>query len=260
MPELPDVETFGRYLSATALHQKLADVRVQHQRVLVGVSASRLKRTLKGLRFEQTDRHGKYLFVWTDSEPILLLHFGMTGFLQYEKDRTPGAHDRVLFDFDNGYTLAYVCLRLLGEVSVTDSIEQYVNEHDLGPDALAVDADELTETLQKSRATIKSCLMNQKLIAGIGNVYSDEILFHSRLAPQRRGRSLSRSQAKQLHRRMRHVLEMAVERQADPARMPSSWLLSHRDEGASCPRCDGRIEKTKVAGRSAYWCPKCQQN
>lgn len=259
MPELPDVETFRRYLHATALHQKVAEVRVRNRRVLAGVSPSRLKETLQGACFDQTDRCGKYLFVQTDSGPVLVLHFGMTGHLEYEKDRTPGKHDRLLFDFDNGYSLAYVCQRLLGKVSVVDSVEQFTHDNHLGPDALAIGADEFTRRLQKSRATVKSWLMNQKLIAGIGNIYSDEILFQSHLAPNRKAGAFGKKETERLYRQMRRVLETAIERKADPSRMPSSWLLPHRQEDNTCPRCHGQVSKTKVAGRTTYWCPKCQQ-
>jgi formamidopyrimidine-DNA glycosylase len=259
MPELPDVETFRRYLDATALHQRLVDVRVRSRRLLTGVSARRLQQALKGARFEVTGRHGKYLFAHTDRDAVLVLHFGMTGYLEYEKDRRPGAHDRVLFDFDNGYTLAYVCQRLLGKVALTKSVADFVEMNHLGPDALRVDRDDFAALLAGSRAAVKSCLMNQGLIAGIGNIYSDEVLFHSRLAPLRKGGALSAREAGQLYRWMRRVLNKAVEHQADPTRMPSSWLLPHRDEGGSCPRCGGKIQRTKVGGRSALWCPACQQ-
>lgn len=260
MPELPDVETFRRYLDVTALHQRLTSVRVRSRRVLAGVSARRLAQTLASARFEATDRHGKYLFVHTDGAAVLVLHFGMTGYLEYEKDRQPGGHDRVLFDFDNGYTLAYVCQRLLGRVALAESVADFAKAKGLGPDALRVDRDDFAAVLAGSRAAVKSCLMNQNLIAGVGNVYSDEILFHSRLAPMRQCRILREKEVRQLYRQMRRVLDMAVERKADPAQMPSSWLLPHREEGGPCPRCGGKIKRTKVSGRSAFWCPACQQS
>lgn len=259
MPELPDVETFRRYLNATALHQRIERVRVRHKRVLVGTSARRLRQTFHGRTFKATDRHGKYLFARTDRTPWLVLHFGMTGSLAYEKDRRPGDHDRVLIDFDNGYSLAYICGRLLGKVTLTDSPRQFVQERNLGPDAMAISAQAFASCIKDSRAAIKSCLMNQQRVAGVGNIYSDEALFQSRLSPELKGETLTQAELHRLYRQMQRVLAMAVDRQADPARLPSSWLLPHREEGASCPRCGDKIQRTKVSGRSAYWCPHCQK-
>lgn len=259
MPELPDVETFRRYLDATALHQSLADVRVRNPRPLAGVSVRRFRHALRGACFDATDRHGKYLFVHTDAGPWLVLHFGMTGYLEYERDRRPGVHDRVLFDLDNGYTLAYVCQRLLGKVTLAPSVAQFADANDLGPDALRVCRDAFLTRVTGSRATVKSCLMNQSLIAGIGNIYSDEILFQSHLVPTHKSDALDEKESRRLYRQMRRVLTMAADRQADPTRLPSSWLLPHRDRSEPCPRCGGDVRKAKVAGRSAYWCPRCQR-
>jgi len=259
MPELPDVETFRRYMDATALHQRIVQVRVRNARVLIDISSRRLKRGLKGTAFETTDRHGKYLFAQVGPERWLVLHFGIPGFLEYEKQREPTEHDRVIFDFANGYSLAYLCQRLLGKVMLAESPTRFAQDNELGPDALQIGWGDFRSVLQESRATVKSCLMEQKHIAGIGNIYSDEILFHSRVSPKGKSNRLSETQTKRLYRQMQRVLNVAVSRKADPGRMPLSWLLPHRAEGGPCPRCRGEIEKTKVAGRSAYWCPNCQK-
>jgi formamidopyrimidine-DNA glycosylase len=259
MPELPDVEAFRRYLDSTALHQRIENVRVRHERVLEGVSARRLTLELNGRTFESTDRHGKYLFVDTGRAPWLVLHFGMTGCLEYEKDREPGDHDRVVFDFDNGYSLTYVCSRLLGKVTLTKSPQRFVQEAGLGPDALTIDAEQFASRVRGSRAAVNSCLMNQALLAGVGNIYSDEILFQSRISPRFKSSKVTDKQAGQLYGKMLHVLKMAADRKADPSKLPASWLLPHRDAGGPCPRCGGDIKKGKTSGRSAYWCPRCQR-
>lgn len=258
MPELPDVETFRRYVNATALHQRIAGVQVREKRVLDGVTARRLQHAFKDRRFEATDRRGKYLFIHTDGEAVLVLHFGMTGSLEYEKEREPDEHDCVLFDFEGGYRLAYICQRLLGKVTLTESVERFTRKNQLGPDALDVSQDEFAAILESSKTPVKSCLMDQKRIAGVGNIYSDEILFQSRVSPRHRSNMLEKNQQKRLYRQMHRVLTMAIERQADPSKLPSSWLLPHREKGESCPRCRGEVARGKVGGRSAYWCPRCQ--
>lgn len=258
MPELPDVETFRKYLDATALHQRVVDVSVREKRILRDLSPRKLVHAMKGRCFETADRHGKHLFVRMNKTSVLVLHFGMTGSLDYGKARKPGKHDRIVFHFANGYSLAYHCRRLLGRVILAESPAQFVRDNNLGPDALKIGQEEFVETLRGARAAVKSCLMDQKRLAGIGNIYSDEILFQNRMSPKRKGDALSGTEATQLYRTMGRVLTTAIERRADPAEIPTSWLLPHRDEGEPCPRCRGEIRKVKIAGRSGYWCPHCQ--
>jgi len=283
MPELPDVEVFRRYLNATALHQRIEEVEVLSSKVLEGVSAGRLEKELRGTLLDSTRRHGKYLFVYraTPAEksklPLLVLHFGMTGYLKYFKDpEDEGSepegpeetrpdlarklrHERLAFHFDNGYHLAYVSQRLLGSVHLVDDPDRFLEKKELGPDALELRFQELAGILGRGRGSVKSTLMNQKLLAGIGNIYSDEILFQARLHPKAEVRGLDGDALRKLHGKLRHVLETAIEAGADPDEMPRSWLLPHREEGKSCPRCSGKIRKAQVSGRSAYFCPDCQK-
>ena len=140
MPELPDVETYRRYLNATALHKAIEAAEVRAERVLKGVTSSRLERILNGSSFEKTHRHGKYLFIRLNGNGWLVLHFGMTGFLRYYKQ--PGkkpSHARVHVRFSNGYHLSYDCRRRLGEVNLCDDPQRFIREQELGPDALAPD-------------------------------------------------------------------------------------------------------------------------
>lgn len=259
MPELPDVETFRRYVDATALRRRIVDVEVLSRRVLAGVSSRRLRQVLRGATFNRTRRHGKHLFVDTNGSQWLVLHFGMTGYLDYGKERTRGPHDRVIFVFAKKCSLAYVCPRLFGRVTLTASVEEFVEMKKLGPDAMSVSAEGFACCLCGSKATVKSSLMNQRLIAGVGNLYSDEILFQSQVHPLFRSDRLSVAQATQIHRDMRKVLRRATERKADPMQLPGSYLLPHRRIGGSCPRCSGKLARRTVAGRTAYWCPACQK-
>jgi len=260
MPELPDVEVFKRYLDATALHKTITDVEVKSTRILDGVSASKLQKTLQGQQFQETHRHGKHLLVALDQGGVwLTLHFGMTGFLKYFKDmNTEPEHDRMLVSFDNGFHLAYVSQRKLGAVGLTDEVDNFIDEKELGPDALSLDLEGFRQALQGRRGSIKSFLMNQKHVAGIGNVYSDEILFQSRLHPKSQVNKLNAATVKGLFEAMQDVLEKAIEAQADPKQFPSSFILPHRTPGGTCPRCQGKVKKITVSGRSGYYCPECQ--
>jgi formamidopyrimidine-DNA glycosylase len=233
---------------------------VRDERALENLSASTLRRHLKGRRFQQTHRHGKYLFVKTDDEEHLVLHFGMTGNLKYfEKDEEEHEHDRVRFDFTNGYHLAYLSQRLLGEVSLTEDVEAFVEAHELGPDALAIGADAFEEALAGRRGGVKSFLMNQEAMAGIGNECSDDILFRARLHPATPAAALDRKRRRKLYRTMRQTLEklVKVRRANDP--VPKNFLIQRRGEDAECPRGCGPLSKETIAGRSSYFCPTCQE-
>jgi formamidopyrimidine-DNA glycosylase len=119
MPELPDVEVFKQYLDATSLHQKIGKVKIIAPEMLKGGTVNRLKEALEGDAFESSWRHGKYLFVNLRNGPFLVLHFGMTGFLIYFKNRDKEPpHERLLIAFSNGYYLAYDCQRKFGKVAL----------------------------------------------------------------------------------------------------------------------------------------------
>lgn len=259
MPELPDVEVFRRYLDSTALHKRIASVEVHSQRVLEGVSEKRLKSTLEEASLEGTARHGKYLFARLDGGQELVLHFGMTGFLNYYKNPAERPeHERLRLRQENGYNLAYDNQRLLGRVLLTPDRDHFIRNHGLGPDALSVNFEGFTSILQRGRGAIKSTLMNQKMLAGLGNVYTDEILFQARVHPKAPIGGLGEERLRSVYEQMRAVLEKSIEIQADPARMPESYLLPRRERDAACPRCGSRVRKIDISGRATYLCPACQ--
>jgi formamidopyrimidine-DNA glycosylase len=264
MPELPDVEVFRRYLDATALHKTVESVTVREEGVLEGVSAQTLRDALTGRSLAETRRHGKYLLARLepdrDGRDWLVMHFGMTGYLEYFKDQDQDPrHDRVRLDLDNGYHLAFVSQRKLGRMLLKDSPEALVRDKDLGPDAMDLDREGFKQALAGTRSMVKSAFMRQERMAGVGNVYTDEILFQAGVHPKARSTDLDNDVLDELYRTMRHVLQTAADRKADPEAMPDSWLLPRREEGASCPRCKGGLQKLRVNGRATYVCPSCQK-
>jgi len=260
MPELPDVETFRRYLNATSLHQRIIGVDVRSAYILKGVSARELVRRLKGRCFESSRRHGKHLFVRADGDLWLRLHFGMTGSLQYLKHQEPAPrHTRVLFAFANAHCLAFEDQRKFGEVGLLKDVDEFLKKRALGPDALDVSLSRLTEIFGKHRGAVKSILLNQKLIAGIGNIYADEILFRARIHPATEAARLSDKKVGKLFRATRYILKKAIEAKADMELMPKSWLLPHRGKGGRCPRCRRGLRSATTGGRTAWFCPHCQK-
>jgi formamidopyrimidine-DNA glycosylase len=259
MPELPDVAVYKQYLDSTALHQEIENLLIEDDRVLDGVSEDKLRDALVGHSFVSTDRYGKNLLVELDTGSWLRLHFGMRGNLKYyaREDHKP-EYTPVVFRFTNDYALAYICKRLLGRVSLTESPEAFVSEEGLGPDAYYLDEAEFIELFNNRRGAIKSALISQELIAGIGNVYSDEILYQAGVHPKTPVSSLSRESLSLLYHTMREVFKTAINGRAEPVNFPETYLTRNRDEGQPCPRCDGIIQKIEISGRSGYMCPGCQ--
>lgn len=259
MPELPDVEIFRRYLARTSLHRRIQKVEVKDSGILAGVSGRQLSRILRGRELGNTRRHGKHLFASCNGT-WLELHFGMTGRLEAgrEGEDSLPEYTRFVLHFEDDTFLACEDRRKLGHVGLVEDPDAFIEEKGLGPDALDLSWTEFDELISGSRGSVKSVLMNQEALAGIGNIYSDEILFQGRIDPAARVSDLDRDERRRLYREMRKVLEKAIERRADPARFPRSWLIPHREAGEACPRCDTKIRKRKAAVRGFFVCPRCQ--
>ncbi|MFW6351081.1 MAG: zinc finger domain-containing protein, partial [Bacteroidota bacterium] len=149
--------------------------------------------------------------------------------------------------------------RKLGSVEITDDTEKYIRDAALGVDATEISEEVLREKLQKNQSAIKSFLMNQANMAGIGNVYSDEILFQAGIYPKKKAAKMTREESKKIYEEMNYVLKTAIDKEADVSEFPDHFLLSHRQEGEKCPGCNSEIQKIKVSGRTGYYCPDCQK-
>jgi formamidopyrimidine-DNA glycosylase len=260
MPELPEVEIFTRYLNATSLHRRITGVETRNSYVVKGICARDLARRLQGRRFQSTLRHGKHLFVRVADALWLRMHFGMTGSLRYFKNqRRPSPHRRVVFSLENGYRLAFEDQRMFGEVGLIENLNEFLKKRALGPDALDISLSQFRKIFGKHRGAVKSILLNQKLIAGIGNIYADEILFHVRIHPATQASALKGRIIRKLFRATRYVLEKAIAAKADVDRMPKSWLLPRRGKGGKCPRCGRELKSATIGGRTAWFCPRCQK-
>lgn len=259
MPELPDVETYRRYLEATGLHKTIEGVEVIERVILDHVSPGDFGSALVGNSIQSSQRHGKYLFGALDSGRWLVFHFGMTGYLKYYKDLPDEPeYTKVRFDFENGYHLSYISIRKLGFVGLIPDREAWIREKDLGPDAMEITKEEFLFRMESKRGYLKSALMDQSTLAGVGNIYSDEILFQAGLHPATKVSSLSRESLEEIFAIMKEVLDTAVEANADPGSLPSHYLIPRRQKGGTCPKGDSPLERVTISGRSAYFCPEHQ--
>ncbi len=259
MPELPEVETFARYFARHALNQRIARVDVLDERILGEVRRDAFVRKLKGREFTSVRRHGKHLFA--DAGGVWLhLHFGMTGDLAYTRDDPP-RFARVIFGFDNGPKLAFEDMRLFGVVDLLDDPDAFIREKKLGPDPLdrAFTPKKFAALLEKRRGAVKSLLMSQEIIAGLGNLYVDETLYQTSIHPRRPVDRLKEPEVRAIHATIRRILREAIARHAREAELPGAYLYHHREVGDRCPRCGGTIQRTVVFGRTTYFCAKHQR-
>ena len=259
MPELPDVETFRRVLEKHALHRTIAGFDLEAPRLLDGIDEAKLRENLVGHRFEATHRHGKYLFAHLDHDPWLVLHFGMTGEPRpFGPDEAPPPYARFIIHFQDGGHLAYIDPRKLGEIGLTPDPQTFVRDKGLGPDALGLDWPTFRALTQGARGMVKPWLMDQHHLAGIGNIYGDEILFQAGIHPRRKMEDLDEDALRRIHQAMQDTLGLAIGAHADPARMPPHFLIPHRHKGGHCPKCHTPLEHTKIQGRTSWYCPRCQ--
>lgn len=257
MPELPDVEAFRRTFERCAQGRVIQRIEVHDAGVLHGVSAGRLRRALEGRRFTVSERRGKWLIARTGG-PTLLLHFGMTGELVCcAPADAVHAHDRVLFTVGRERQLRYRDQRKLQGLWLVDDAGLDRMLRDQGPDAATVPRKEFRAALAERRGSVKSVLMDQSAVAGLGNLLADEILWRAGLHPARPARELTGDETGRLHTEMRRTLRSAVRTGRVPPR--DSWLTGHRDDpDAVCPRCGEPLSRRRIAGRGTVWCPRCQ--
>ncbi|MVM32366.1 DNA-formamidopyrimidine glycosylase [Spirosoma sp. HMF4905] len=269
MPELPEVEIRRQYLETSSLHQVIAHIEVEDKKLLT-TEYSTLINTLTGRQFVGTHRVGKNLFVLTDAPDVIVhMHFGMTGDLDYyhaSLDRPRFA--RIVFEFTNGFNLGFLCPRKFERVGLIDDIDAFLKRKKIGEDGLVISLEDLIRQIQPKKAFIKPVLLDQHVVAGLGNWIVDEVLFQAYIHPEQRANTLTAIQFDQLHKAIRLVLETAIRYEATYRDFPNSFLIHVREWDNSpyddveahkfCPRCGTRIERSEVGGRTTFFCPKEQ--
>jgi formamidopyrimidine-DNA glycosylase len=254
MPELPDVEGFRRELAEKLLGREIQAVDVRDAGVLRNTTPSALARNLMKHRFRKPRRHGKWLILPTDG-PVLLVHSGMTGQPYFAADGTAGkGYERLVIGLDRG-ELRYADLRKLRGIWLAadeDATAEVMGKQ--GPDALGLDLASFRKALRGRRGALKPTLMNQSVVAGLGNLLVDEICWRAKVHP---GRPVNSVDARHLHAAMKSVLQTSVRHGRVPG-LPR-WLTRARDEpDPSCPRCGARLRRSRIGGRTTVWCPNCQ--
>ena len=293
MPELPEVETVRRGLEPVLVGRTITAVRLARQDLRFALPKDFAAR-LEGRRIVELSRRAKYLIAGLDSGDALLMHLGMTGRftvvvpdgraitlgeLYYEPAAAPATHDHVVFEIEDGHRIVYNDARRFG---IMDIIVAGAAPHpllaELGVEPLeeGFDASHLHGAFTGKRAPLKAALLDQRIIAGLGNIYVCEALFRARLSPLRLARTLARrrkpdERVDRLVGAIRSVLSEAIEAGGSSLRdyarpdgsagaFQASFEVYDR-EGEQClrPGCGGRIRRTVQSGRSTFWCAACQR-
>lgn len=261
MPELPDVEVFKKYFEKTSLNKEIIGVDISDKKTLKDVEPDYFKKKVIGNKFKSSLRHGKYLLCLLSEKESVVMHFGMTGYLSYYKNKEDASkYIRVAFNFADSTHLGFDCRRRFGKITYSDNYSDFVKEKDLGIDPInsKLTLKEFISLIDGKTLNIKVLLMDQSILAGIGNIYSDEILFQSNISPKRNIDSLKEEETKLLHKNIKKILSDGI-KYTEKDQFPDDYLLNYRKEGKDCPLCSGKIKFATIGGRSSYYCSKHQK-
>jgi formamidopyrimidine-DNA glycosylase len=273
MPELPEVETVVRGLRAVLPGRRILTVRLGKTDFIEDPAA--LERDLPGSRIQGVRRHGKFLVVELESSRespqnfSLLIHLGMTGQIVTCPPQEPvQPHTHVFLALDDGREFRYTDIRRFGKMRILSAGGHEAALGQLGLDPLEATKAEFFAQLRGRRARIKALLLDQRVLRGMGNIYTDESLWRARIHPMRLGANLKDAELGRLYRAVREVLEQAIKMRGssisdyvDSDGERGSYQHLHRvyqRKGLKCFRGDGVIRRAIVAGRSSYFCPGCQ--
>ena len=268
MPELPEVETYRRYLEETSLHQTITGLHVEDTKLLT-TDYDELRQKIVGRQMVGTRRVGKNLFVLLDAPYVLHLHFGMTGGLAYFRhDEDTPRFARIVFFLASGFRLGFLCPRKFERVGLVEDVDAHLKRKKIARDGLEIAVSELADALLRRKTSAKVALLDQATVAGLGNWIVDEVLFQAKVHPEKNAASLVPSQIERLHAAILLVLQTAIAHEAAYGRFPTSFLIHAREWDASpypdknahrlCPRCATDLQVSKVGGRTTYFCPTCQ--
>lgn len=270
MPELPEVETIARCLHENTAGKKIADVFVFSPGMLK-CEETFFARRLLGAEIKKVSRRAKLLIFELDSGYYLVFHLKMTGRVLYSRTGDVSAEKaHIGFMLEDGSLLSFLDQRKFGYCALFSAtgLESWDFYADLGPEPLQMSEQEFIRIFCNRKARIKGLLLDQKTIAGIGNIYADEALFAAGIPPDAPAGSLEEKRLAELFRSLKKVLQKAIDAggstfrdyidaSGNPGRFQEQFAVYGRG-GKTCPKCSSRLESMKVAGRTSTYCPHCQ--
>ena len=272
MPELPEVETVRRGLEKLILGKKISNIDIRYPK-MIKTDLHEFQKAMPGQVIQSMGRRGKYLLFYL-SDKVLISHLRMEGKYFYYPDQVPERkHADVLIHFKDGGTLVYEDVRKFGtmELLAPELLEAYFISKQLGPEPTEQDFDlgRFKLALKRSKKPIKSHLLDQTLVVGLGNIYVDEVLWRAKVHPARISQSLTAQEARKVHDETIKVLGQAVEKGGSTIRTYTNafgedgtmqeFHQVYDKTGQACSRCGSIIEKIQLGGRGTHFCPECQR-
>jgi formamidopyrimidine-DNA glycosylase len=274
VPELPEVETVAADLRPLLVGRRVIACDLRFPSMVRYPDPEHFAARVAGSAIDAVDRRGKYILLRLDTGLVLVAHLGMTGQLRCVDPRTPEPdHLHVVLDLDDGRQLRYRDPRRFGRLllGTEEELLRAGKLPHLGPEPLDphFTAGDLYRRLHRRRAPLKALLLDQAVVAGVGNIYADESLFRARVRPDRSGESLSRQAAGRLRRAMEEILREAIENRGSSvidyrdalgeAGRQQERLSVYGRAGEPCPRCGTPLVQTRLAGRTTVYCRRCQR-
>jgi formamidopyrimidine-DNA glycosylase len=271
VPELPEVETVARELQPRLVGQRIASIRVGEKALRKPWSAAWAAK-IRGRKVHAVRRRGKWVLLDLDDRRCLVFHLGMTGRLLVHAANEPVArHTHLIFGLGDGGELRFTDIRRFGSATLMPNLaalDRFFLASRLGPEPFDLDSEYWRQRLAATGRCLKTVLLDQTILAGVGNIYADESLFEARVHPARPARELTKTDAEALRRAIAKVLRRAIERRGASirnyvggsgrkGRYQEEFLVYGRT-GKPCRRCRTPIECIRLAGRSTHYCPRCQ--
>lgn len=275
MPELPEVEHVVRVLAGAVTGRRIVAADLRLKRLAPGISSAVFNRKLKGSRIESVTRRGKYILLQLDSTAVLMVHLRMTGkFVRLTSEQELPAYAHAIIYLDDERRLVFCDMRQFGRMKIVAAAQLYKTRElsQLAPEPLL---DEFTpaylqQTLARSRRSLKTLLLDQTCVLGLGNIYAAEALFLARISPFAISATLKRPRTLRLYQAIRDVLSEAIESGSTLridledgdggyfSTLDKFWRVYER-AGEPCVNCAARIRRVVQGGRSTYFCPRCQR-
>lgn len=273
MPELPEVETVRRILQPQLAGRQITRLTLNRPEIVKHPAPEAFAAAIEGAKITGMERRGKYLFILLGSGARIVLHLRMTGcLLATPPDYPQEKHTHLVFHLDNGNELRYIDPRRFGRFWLLRAGEEDTlsGAHKLGPEPFdeQINSSYLSSTLSTRKRAIKTCLLDQAVVAGVGNIYADEILFAAKIRPNRAANTLTAEEWEKLAETIPLILHRATEANS---MTPEEYLAGKGQEyrntptfqvyghaGEPCPLCGEALCRVVVAGRSSVYCPACQ--
>ncbi len=272
MPELPEVQTVVDSLQEQIPGKQVAEVEVRNEKLLANVGPEELAEVVVDRKIESVTRRGKYIIIAFDNDYYLVAHLRMTGRFVYTEEEADGdKYDYILFYFTDDSRLSLGSKRKFTRAYLVEDLEEAGSLTELGPEPLSEEftREKFAEMLSTRRGKIKPLLLNQKFLAGLGNIYVDESLYLAGVHPERTADTLTDEEINRLQQAIRQVLKEGIKHRgttkwdyvdaSGKAGSYQHYLRVYDREGKPCPECKTELERIKVGGRSSYFCPVCQE-